>query len=330
MEELAGYWNARGAARLRRAHIFAYSHGMAEFAPSAPLNGGASTSATSVAPVRVVTPPAGAAAIPLVFDSPHSGRQYPRDFEYACNFEHLRRAEDTDVDDLYAFAPGLGATLVAAEFPRSYLDPNRRVEDVDTSIIAGHWPHAVDHSPKTTSGIGLIWRVLDDNTPIYARKLSVGEVERRIANCHAPYWAALTAAVESAHARHGRVVHINCHSMPEVAGPISWVKPGTRFADVVLGDRDGSTCSPDFTALLLDAFRAEGLSVAVNDPYKGVELVKRFGRPAEDRHSIQIEVNRKLYMNEATRERNGNYGKLQALLERVMVKVAAFATASRT
>ncbi len=263
-----------------------------------------------------------------MFDSPHSGRQYPTDFAYACSWERLRRAEDTDVDDLYSFAPALGATLVVAEFPRSYLDPNRRVEDVDTSIIDGQWPHAVDHSPKTTSGIGLIWRVLDDNSPIYSRKLSVAEVERRIAQCHAPYWAAVTAAVESAFASHGRVVHINCHSMPEVAGPISWVKPGTKFADVVLGDRDGTTCAPEFTRLLARAFRAEGLSVAVNDPYKGVELVKRFGRPAENRHSIQIELNRKLYMNEATRERNENYKQLQALLERVMRQAAGFAAAA--
>lgn len=311
--------------RLRRAHIFAYSHGMADFAPPAPTHHAAPATAASV---RVVTPPAGVLSIPLIFDSPHSGRQYPSDFAYACNFEHLRRAEDTDVDDLYVFAPSLGATLVAAEFPRSYLDPNRRVEDVDTSIIEGQWPHAVDHSPKTSSGIGLIWRVLDDNSPIYARKLSVAEVERRIAQCHAPYWAAMNSVIDMAHAQHGRVVHINCHSMPEVAGPISWVKPGTRFADVVLGDRDGSTCAPAFTALLTNAFRAEGLSVAINDPYKGVELVKRFGRPAENRHSIQIELNRKLYMNEKTRERNANYTELQALLERVMRKVAAFASAS--
>jgi N-formylglutamate amidohydrolase len=312
-------WNALATSCLRRPDIFAYSHGMADFAPAVAPHG------TPPSLVRVATPPHDVAAIPLVFDSPHSGRRYPDDFAYACAWERLRRAEDTDVDDLYAFAPSLGATLVAAEFPRSYLDPNRRAEDVDTSLIEGKWPHAVDHSPKTASGIGLIWRVLDDNSPIYARKLSVAEVERRIALCHAPYWTAVSGAVESAYARHGRVVHINCHSMPEVAGAISWVKPGTRFADVVLGDRDGTTCSPEFTRLLADAFTSEGLSVAVNDPYKGVELVKRFGRPAENRHSIQIELNRKLYMNEATRERNKNYEKLQTLLERVMRQVAAFA-----
>lgn len=281
---------------------------------------------TNFAPVRVVSPPHGVAVIPLVFDSPHSGQRYPDDFGFACDFAHLRKAEDTDVDALHDFAPSLGATLVAAEFPRSYIDPNRRVEDVDTSIIDGHWPHAVDHSPKTKSGIGLIWRVLDDNSLIYSRKLSVAEVERRIAQCHAAYWATLTAAIDGAHAKHGRVVHIDCHSMPEVASAASWVPTGTKFRDVVLGDRDGTTCAPELTALLSDAFRAEGLSVAINDPYKGVELVKRFGRPAENRHSIQVELNRKLYMHEATRERNANFAVLQSALRRVMAKVAQFAS----
>ena len=280
-------------------------------------------------PVRVESPPPGVAATPLVFDSPHSGRYYPADFAYACDFKHLRKAEDTDVDDLYSFAPALGATLVSAEFPRSYLDPNRRVEDIDTSMIDGQWLGPVDHSAKTKSGIGLIWRVLDDNSPIYARKLSVAEVSRRIEQCHATYWAAVANAIEAAHVAHGRMAHVNCHSMPAVAGTVSWVKTGTPFADVVLGDRDGSTCAPEMTALLAAAFRAEGLSVAINDPYKGVELVKRFGRPQENRHSIQIELNRKLYMNEVTRERNANYPALKASLERVMSKLAVFACDGR-
>jgi N-formylglutamate deformylase len=276
-------------------------------------------------PVRILTPSPGAVSIPLVLDSPHSGTNYPNDFGYTCEHALLRQAEDTDVDDLYADAPSLGATLVCAEFPRSYIDPNRRVEDVDTEMIDGHWPHNVDHSPKTKSGIGLIWRMIDDRTPLYARKLSVREVEARIESCHVPYWRALRERITYAYATHGRVFHINCHSMPEEAGPLSWVARGTKFADVVLGDRDGTTCSPDFTMMLHDAFRDEGLSVAINDPYKGVELVKQFGKPRDDRHSIQIELNRRLYMNEKTRERNANYEALKTSLCRVLEKTARFA-----
>jgi N-formylglutamate deformylase len=275
-------------------------------------------------PVRVLTPPPHIAAVPLVLDSPHSGQRYPADFGHACDFAHLRKAEDTDVDDLYAAAPALGATLVCADFPRSYIDPNRRIEDIDPSMIAGRWRRKIDPSPKTKSGIGLIWRVLDDGSPMYARQLSAAEVEARIEHCHAPYWKALTETIESTYAKHRRVFHINCHSMPAEASPISWVKPGTKFADIVLGDRDGSTCSLDFTAMLSEAFRAEGVSVAINDPYKGVELIKQFGKPTQARHSIQIEINRRLYMNEKTRERNANYANLKAAIERVLKKTVAF------
>jgi N-formylglutamate deformylase len=278
-------------------------------------------------PVRVVAPPSGVASIPLVLDSPHSGIRYPTDFEYACDFALLRKAEDTDVDDLYGDAPALGATLVCAEFPRSYIDPNRRVEDIDIDMIDGRWPHKVDQSPKAKSGIGLIWRLLDKDLPLYSRKLSVAEVEARIASCHVPYWQAVRGAIEHAHATHRKVFHINCHSMPEEAGGLSWVARGTKFADIVLGDRDGSTCAPEFTTMLHDAFRSEGLSVAINDPYKGVELVKQFGKPREDRHSIQIEINRRLYMNEATRERSQNYDALKQALQRVLQKTKAFTRA---
>jgi N-formylglutamate deformylase len=288
--------------------IFAYSSVMLEFDP-----------------VRTLTPPPGVASIPLVLDSPHSGVRYPANFDFACDFAMLRKAEDTDVDDLFGVAPALGATLVCAEFPRSYIDPNRRVEDIDIDMIDGRWPHKIDHSPKTKSGIGLIWRLLDKDVPLYSRKLSIAEAEARIANCHVPYWEAVRAAIEHAHATHRKVFHINCHSMPEEAGGLSWVARGTKFADIVLGDRDGSTCAPEFTTMLHDAFRSEGLSVAINDPYKGVELVKQFGKPREDRHSIQIEINRRLYMNEATRERNANYVALKASLARALRGVAAFA-----
>lgn len=277
--------------------------------------------------VDIRLPPADVAPIALVLDSPHSGRHYPADFGFSCDFARLRRAEDTDVDDLFGDAPALGATLICAGFPRSYLDPNRRVEDIDVSILDGRWPHAVDHSPKTRAGIGLIWRVLDDNSPIYSRKLSVAEVEARISRCHTPYWLAVTDAIEAAHRRFGRVFHLNCHSMPAVAGPLSWVAQGTAFADVVLGDRDGSTCAHEFRAAAAEAFQAEGLRVAINDPFKGVELVKRFGRPTEQRHSMQIELNRKLYMNEATRERTENYPALKAAVGRVLKKIADFANA---
>jgi hypothetical protein len=169
--------------------------------------------------------------VPLVLDSPHSGTEYPDDFRAAVPLEALRQAEDSFVHELYAGAPAIGATLVAARFPRSYIDPNRSLLDIDLSLIDGKWPGPAVASRKTELGIGLIWRVLDSGEPIYARKLSVQEVKNRIVNYHQPYQKAVKDALDHAHAHFGAVWHLNCHSMPAVSGRISEEGPGKRRAD---------------------------------------------------------------------------------------------------
>ena len=133
-----------------------------------------------------LTSPAGR-VVPLVLDSPHSGTDYPEDFRSAVARAVLRQAEDSFVDELYAGGPELGATLIAARFPRSYIDPNRSLLDIDASIMDAPWPGPAVPSRKTQLGIGLIWRVLDSGEPIYARKLSVDEVKQRIVRYHQPY-----------------------------------------------------------------------------------------------------------------------------------------------
>src|SRR5271166_157510 len=135
-----------------------------------------------------------AVELPLVFDSPHSGTSYPEDFRYTCPLEVLRRAEDTHVDELYAAAPALGATLIGALFPRSYVDPNRAVNDLDTALIEGAWPMPVAPSHQTRSGLGLVRRVSRPATPIYDRKLEVAEVLARLERYHTPYHRVLDEA----------------------------------------------------------------------------------------------------------------------------------------
>ncbi len=242
---------------------------------------------------------------PLVLDSPHSGTEYPDDFRHACDPALLRQAEDTHVEKLYDFAPALGAAWVEALFPRSYLDANRNVTEVDPDLFDEPWPDPVETgaaAQKVRLGKGLVWRMTDDGAPLYDRKLSVAEVRGRIDNCWKPYHAAVEAAIDSAHARHGYSVHLNCHSMPAVAGAHATDFPGMVHADFVIGDRDGSTADPRLSLLVCQMLRARGYSVEYNHPYKGVELVRRYGDPAKGRHSIQVEINRKLYMDEATLE----------------------------
>jgi len=264
---------------------------------------------------------------PLVLDSPHSGTDYPEDFGHAVPREALRRAEDAYVDELYASGPEVGATLIAARFPRSYIDPNRSLLDIDASLLEAPWPGPAIPSRKTELGIGLIWRVLDSGEPIYARKLSVDEVKRRIVAYHQPYQRAVKQALDRAHDHFGGVWHLNLHSMPAVSSVISDEGPGRPRADFVLGDRDGTTCDAAFTAEVANALRGMGYEVKINDPYKGVELVRAFSDPRAGRHSLQIEVNRRLYMNERTREKSGGFAKLQADLRRLLEHVASFASA---
>jgi len=265
------------------------------------------------------------ARVPLVLDSPHSGTDYPEDFRPAVSREVLRAAEDSYVDELYEAAPSFGATLIAARFPRSYIDPNRSLLDIDASLLDAPWPGPAIPSRKTQLGCGLIWRALDSGQPLYARKLSIDEVKQRIVRYHQPYQRAVKDALDEAYDHFGAVWHINCHSMQAVSDAFSEEGPGKPRADFVLGDRDGTTCEPAFTAFVADTLKAMGYSVKINDPYKGVELVRAFSDPAAGRHSLQVEVNRRLYMEERTREKNAGFAKLKRDIATLVNKVAAYA-----
>lgn len=257
--------------------------------------------------------------VPLVLDSPHSGFQFPADFNAVVSEFDLRDGEDCFVDELYLPATELGVPLLAAQTPRTYLDPNRHAGDVDLDLIeGGTWPHAHVPSGKARIGKALIWRTLDDGRAIYGRKLKVDEVLARIERHHTPYHRALRDAIDRAHARFGVAYHINCHSMNSVAGKMGEGGEGSPRADFVLGDRDGTTCDPAFTEFVRATLAAMGHSVSVNDPYKGVELVKAYSKPAVGRHSLQLEINKQLYMNEAKRERNARFAPLQRQLQHLI------------
>jgi N-formylglutamate deformylase len=255
----------------------------------------------------------------LVLDSPHSGQDFPADFDAAVSEFDLREGEDCFVDELYLPASELGVPLLAALFPRTYLDSNRHHGDIDLELIeGGHWPHEHVPSGKHRIGKALIWRTLDDGRAIYARKLAVDEVVTRIERCHAPYHAALRGLLDETQACFGAVYHINCHSMPAVGGKQGEGGEGRPRAQFVLGDRDGTTCDPAFTEFVRATLAAMGYEVAVNDPYKGVELVRAYSNPRARRHSLQVEINKKLYMDEATRTKHEGFARVQADLTRLV------------
>lgn len=252
---------------------------------------------------------------PLVLDSPHSGHDFPADFGATVTEAELRESEDCYVDELYAAAHELGVPLLAATFPRTYLDPNRNAGDIDLDLVEGRlpadWPWEYRPSGKARIGKSLIWRTLEDGRPIYGRKLAPETVRRRIDRVHAPYHRSLQELLEKAVWKHGRVYHINCHSMRSVAGKQSEDGAGSVRPDFVIGDRDGTTCEARFTELVRETLAGMGYRVTVNDPYKGVELIRAYSNPKAGRHSLQIEINKRLYMDESTLERSPGFGRLQ-------------------
>lgn len=263
--------------------------------------------------------------LPLVCDSPHSGTHYPADFGAApAAAGRLREGEDTHVEALWQDVPAVGGTLVAANFPRVYIDPNRMLDDLDPDLLDGEWPEPLAPGEKTRLGFGLVWRNIDAATPIYDRRLSVAEVRNRIDRYYRPYHDALSQAVEQSYSRFQGVWHLNLHSMPNNAYErLKKVSPHP-LADFVLGDRDGTTCDPEFVALIESGLRDMGYTVARNDPYKGVQLIAQIGRPAENRHSLQIEARRPIYMDEKTRERNANFDTVQRDMGKLLRQVAEY------
>jgi N-formylglutamate deformylase len=272
-------------------------------------------------PVTLFVPPPGVEPLPLVCDSPHSGTDYPLDFDHAVDRAALRKSEDTHVDTLWSGVPAAGGSLVCATFPRSYIDPNRRESDVDASMLDGAWPGPINPSAFSTQmGSGVAWRLTPERLPIYSRLLSPRELADRIEHYWRPYCQALDAQLRQAVERFGAYWHLNLHSMPSNAYE-RLGRPPRPLADVALGDLDGSTCSPEFLEVVAGAFKSRGYSVSVNDPYKGQHLIRASGHPAERRQSLQIEFNRALYMDENSRERSAGFAGLKADVDAVLSDV---------
>ncbi|MEO0029181.1 MAG: hypothetical protein RJB45_1222 [Pseudomonadota bacterium] len=265
-------------------------------------------------------------AVPLVMDSPHSSPIFPSDFNACLPLDDLRDGEDVFIDALWSHAPHHGAHLLLAEFARTYIDPNRHIGDVDLSMIDGEWPHTYVPSGKANIGKSLIWRTLDDGRPIYNRKLSIDEVQQRIQRYALPYQAQLQKLIDDHQQNFGVCYHINCHSMNAVSGKMGEGGAGIARADVVLGDRDGTTCDAEFTHLVKDFMQGCGYEVKINDPFKGVELVRAFSNPAQGKHSLQVELNKRLYTDDTGRGKGVGYDKLAQDLQQLTAVLAQFAT----
>lgn len=260
---------------------------------------------------------------PLVLDSPHSGEMAPADFKPAAPKSAWLHAADRYVDQLSERAPSLGVPLLRAQFPRIYLDPNRAPDDIDPNLLSDGWDGPLSPSAKTKLGKGLVWTSVPPNgEPLYANPLDQAAVERRLEICYHPYHECLATMIDQAVAQHGYVLHLNCHSMQSVSHRMHEEGAGIRRPDFILSDRDGATCSPAMTRVAKHHLETSGYQVEVNTLFKGAEIVRRHGRPDEGRHSLQIEINRALYMNEVTLERAAGFETLQQDLTDLIDRLA--------
>jgi len=264
------------------------------------------------APFEIVRP---AALTPVLYDSPHSGRYYPADFVLGASLAQIRRGEDAYVDELLRGAPALGATLLVATHPRCYIDLNRDERDIDAALLAEPWPEPLAPSEKTERGLGLIRRFVVPGVEAQGRLLTVRDVRDRIDGVYRPYHAALDSHVAEIHAQFGAVWHVNWHSMKSVGNAMTPDGAGAARADFVVSDRRGASASPTLTALVVDTLRSFGCSVSVNDPYAGGTIVQRIGRPANGVHSVQIEINRRLYLDESAVEKTAGFDDLARRLD---------------
>jgi N-formylglutamate deformylase len=265
---------------------------------------------------------------PLVFDSPHSGTWYPADFRPAVSMQLLRGGEDRFVDRLVADAPARGIAVLAANWARTYVDANRAPDDLDPLLVGEAWPEGARPTGKAAAGLGVIFRLIGNAVPIYDRTLSPAEVQDRIERYWWPYHCRLERLLRDTAKAHGAVWHVNWHSMQSIGSTLS-PDEGSRRPDFALGDLYGRACEPGFTAIAKAILEGLGYSVRINDPYAGAEILERYGRPEAGVHSLQIEINRALYMNEQTLEAHDGLARLRQDLGTFVERLAAWTRARR-
>ena len=263
---------------------------------------------------------------PLVFASPHSGRIYPAAMMDASALDAatIRRSEDAFVDELIEKAPQHGATLLLARLARAYVDVNREPWELDPAMFEDELPEfARGRTARVAAGLGSIARIVSEGQEIYARKLTFEEARERIEAAHRPYHETLVGLLDEAKTAHGMAILIDWHSMPSAAA--AQARSG-KGCDMVLGDRFGAACSPLLTRLVEQTLEAMGYRTVRNAPYAGGYTTERYGRPGSGVHTLQVEINRALYLDEANLTRHEGFETLKSDLSALFETLArAFA-----
>jgi N-formylglutamate amidohydrolase len=275
-------------------------------------------------PVLVVRP--SRQTTPVVFCSPHSGRVYPAPFLAASRLGALalRRSEDAYVDQLFASAIDHGAPLVAARFPRAYLDVNREPLELDPKLLEGKLPLGANTaSARVAGGLGTVPRLVADGEDIYAGRLPVDVALLRIERLYNPFHNALATVIAETQQQFGVALLVDCHSMPSASvGTTSSPRP-----HFVIGDRFGTSCAPEITRTITRVLSGAGYDVQANRPYAGGFITEHYGRPQARVHAVQIEINRALYLDEAALTLRSDFLAFTSVIDGLIARIAAMGQA---
>ncbi|HET9428820.1 MAG TPA: N-formylglutamate amidohydrolase [Allosphingosinicella sp.] len=240
---------------------------------------------------------------PVILSVPHAGRAYSAELLKSARLPRmtLETLEDRLVDQLVWRATAAGATAFVALTPRAEIDLNRDEREIDPVLIAPPLPSSqIVQSARARGGIGLIPSRIAGAGAIWRQRIPREELQRRISETHRPYHQALEKALEAARERFGAAVLLDCHSMPPRGRQT--LADGERAAAVIFGDRHGTSIAPDLLAAAVSGARELGYATACNAPYAGGHVVGRHGRPAEDIHALQIELDRSVYLDVELRD----------------------------
>jgi N-formylglutamate amidohydrolase len=237
--------------------------------------------------------------LPVIVEIPHAGVYLPPPFlaPLAAPARSIARDADLYVDRLYEDAPAEGATVLAAAVSRYVIDLNRSEADVDADVVeGGRTDVRLQH--------GLIWRTTSEGDPALARRLTAAELHERLDGVWRPYHRELQAIIEHKLSLFGTAIVVAAHSMPTFERTRRGARPDAADArrepraDVVPGSRGRRSAAGHYIDAVETFARAQGWSVRHDDPYAGGYTTQHYGRPADNVHVVQIELARRLYLDE--------------------------------
>ena len=257
-----------------------------------------------------------------IFNSPHSGCIYTKEFLDSTNVEiyDLRTSEDSFVGELFYSTKFFNCLLMEAKFPRTFIDLNRSHLELDPRLISGDFRY--DKTARNMVGMGVIPRISGNGKEIYSEPIIAKDAIKRLESFYFPYHSFLYNLLLESKNRLGYAVLFDCHSMPS---KLNLENSNSRYnndPDIILGDLNGTSCSSFLVSEVKAVFEKHNFFVTKNQPFSGGYITKKYGNPSNDIHVIQIEINKKLYMDENSIKKNKNFENFRIKLTSIIEELS--------